>query len=188
MKKETKKKKSNVNDTIKYNKKSDYFTKEFPLKYKVILITILTIIGIGLFLFYIIKTDALGSLWYDLKQSVSILSIIGGLFVIFLILSLCNSGDYNYYEHKDYNFNGVNYDEITTKVYKQKSAKEKMQDENNQNALDHTFSILVYIILGIFILCVILSLLEFLLPIFIVVIILISIYFLIKWILMKFFI
>ena len=183
MKKESKKKK-----TIKNNKKVESLTKYFPLKYKIILITILTIIGIGLFLFYIIKTDALGSLWYDLKQSVSILGIIGGLFIFFLILSLGNNSDYNYYEHKDYKFNGATYDEITTKVYKQKSAKEKMRDENNQDALDHTFGILVYIILGIFLLCVILSLLEFLLPVIIVIIILIAIYFFIKWLLMKFFI
>ena len=188
MKKENKKKKNINKDTVKYNKKNGYSYKEFPLKYKIILITILTIIGIGLFLFYIIKTDALGSLWYDLKQSASVLGIIGGLFVIFFILGLCNYGDYNYSEYKDYKFNGVTYDEITTKVYKQKSAKEKIKDENNQKALDHTFAILVYIILGIFLLCVLLSLLEFLLPIIIVIIILIAIYFFIKWLIIKFFI
>lgn len=184
MKKESEKKKN----IVKNNKKIESLTKDFPLKYKIILITILTIIGIGLFLFYIIKTDALSSLWYDLKQSASILEIIGGLFIVFLLFSLGNIGDYNYYEHKDYKFNGATYDEITTKVYKQKSAKEKMRDENNQDALGHTFGILVYIILGIFLLCVLLSLLEFLLPIIIVIIILIVIYFLIKWLLMKFFI
>ena len=184
MKKENKKEKN----VRKNSKKSEYLIKEFPLKYKITLIAILTIIGIGLFLFYVMKTDALGSLLYDLKQSVSVLGIIGGLFIIFLFLSLGNSSDYNYYEHKDYKFNGATYDEITTKVYKQKSAKEKMRDEKSQDALDHTFGILIYIILGIFLLCVLLSLLEFLLPIIIVIIILIAIYFLIKWLLMRFFI
>ena len=181
MKKESKKKKA-----IKNSKNAESLTKYFPLKYKIILITILTIIGIGLFLFYIIKTNALVSLWYDLKQSTSVLGIIGGIFIIFFILGLCNYGDYNYSEYKDYKFNGVTYDEITTKVYKQKSTKEKMKDENYQKALDHTFAILIYIILGIFLLCVLLSLLEFLLPIIIVIIILIAIYFIIKWLLMKF--
>ncbi len=159
--------------------------KEVPDVYKIVLKVILIIVGIVLFLIYGIKFNGFNSLLFGLRESFSILTYILVAFILLIISAAALLGSYTVKKKDKYIYNGTTYDLVETTEYVSKSKAAQERDNDIFDSSAGCFGYGVIIIIGLFVLFVLLSLLDFLIPIIIGVLVLVLLYYLFTFIMFK---